>query len=334
VDRYSRQVLLAELGGEGQEKLRAATVTVIGCGALGCAISELLVRAGVGRVRLVDRDIVELDNLHRQLLFDERDVTARLPKAVAAGDKLAHINSEVSVETRVLDVAPHNILPLLDGADLAMDGTDNIETRYLLNDACLERQLPWIYGGAVGTLGMTMSLIPGGPCLRCLFPEPPPPASLPTCDTRGILNTLPVLVASYQVTLALKLLTGRPVSPELMVVDPWEGSHRRLPVARADDCPACVGGRHDFLDGFELTEITRLCGRNAVQVYPVQELGISLECLAAKLEPLGPTENRGHYVSFSSGEQELLVFPDGRTVVQGTTDVVLAKRLFAQYVGS
>ncbi len=332
-DRYSRQTVLAEIGRAGQERLGASSVVVIGCGALGCAIAELLVRAGVGRVRVVDRDIVELDNLHRQLLFDERDVAARLPKAAAAADKLRAINSEVEVEAKVLDVAPHNILPLLHGVDLALDGTDNLETRYLLNDACLDRGRPWVYGGAVGTVGMTMNLMPGGPCLRCLFPEPPPPGSLPTCETRGVLNTLPAMVATCQVTEAIKILTGADVSTDLVVLDPWEGSFRRVPVQRAADCPACGCGRRDFLDGFELTEITRLCGRNAVQIYPVQELGVTLDDLCAKLAALGNATNTGHYVSFATGEHELMIFLDGRTIVHGTTDVVLAKRLHAQYVG-
>jgi len=317
-DRYSRQTVLAEIGREGQAKLGKSSVVVIGCGALGCAIAELLVRAGVGRLRIVDRDIVELDNLHRQLLFDERDVAARLPKAAAAANKLAVINGDVTVEAKVVDVAPHNVLPLLDGVDLVMDGTDNVETRYLINDACLERGVPWVYGGAVGTVGMTMNILPGGPCLRCMFPEPPPPGSLATCDTRGVLNTLPALVASYQTTEAIKLLTGAEVTSELVVVDPWEGSFRRMPVKRADDCPACGQGRHD---------------RNAVQIYPVQELGISLDNLCTKLARLGEAENTGHYVSFRTGDHELMVFPDGRAIINGTTDVVLAKRLYAQFVG-
>jgi adenylyltransferase/sulfurtransferase len=248
--RYSRQAVLEELGQDGQEKLCNSSVVVIGCGGLGCTVVELLTRAGVGRVRIIDRDIVELDNLHRQMLFDEEDARARTPKAVAARARLNRINRDVVIETQVVDLGPANVLSLLHDVDLVLDGTDNTETRYLLNDACLELGVPWIYGGAVGTSGMMMSMVPEGPCLRCIFPEPPVPGSLPACEARGVLNALPVLVASLQATESIKMLTGAGVTSDLVIVDPWQHTFKCLPVPRIDDCPACSQGRRDFLGRF------------------------------------------------------------------------------------
>ncbi|OGQ85133.1 MAG: hypothetical protein A2289_10455 [Deltaproteobacteria bacterium RIFOXYA12_FULL_58_15] len=334
--RYSRQVVLGEIGHEGQKKLCASSVLVVGCGALGCTAAELLVRAGVGLVRIVDRDVVELGNLHRQLLFDEDDVDACLPKAEAARRKLQRINSTVTIDARIVDVAPQNVLPLIDGVNLVVDGTDNIETRYLLNDACLERDIPWVYGGAVGTTGMIMNILPGvGPCLRCVFPEPPPPGSLPTCETQGVLNTLTTTVASQQVSEAIKILTGSPmVSRQLVTIDPWYSKHISIEIQRIPECPACGHGKRDFLDGLELTEITRLCGRNAVQIDPAQDLGVSLEALRDKLTSLGKVEFNGHLVRFWVDDYEVLVFADARAIVRGTTDPVIAKRIYARYIGA
>jgi len=243
-ERYSRQLRLAELGAAAQERLRVARVLVLGCGALGSHLASLLARAGVGSLRLVDRDRVELSNLHRQTLFDEEDVAAAMPKAEAAARHLRRIDSALELEPRVLDATPATIEPLLDGVTLALDGSDNLETRYLLNDACLRRRLPWIYGGVVGTSGMVFVVRPGeGPCLRCLFPTLPPPGSLPTCETHGILPTAPAMVAALQATQAIRILAGADPCTDLCHLDLWRDLWDRIKVARDPSCPACGLGR-------------------------------------------------------------------------------------------
>jgi molybdopterin-synthase adenylyltransferase len=335
-NRYARQELLKELGREAQRRLAESSVLQVGCGALGSVVAELLVRAGVGRLRLADRDVVELVNLHRQLLYDEQDVAQCLPKAEAARRRLLQMNSTVAIEARVADVAPHNVRELLAGVDLVIDGTDNVETRYLLNDACLEAGRPWIYGGAVGVTGMTFNILPGeGPCLRCVFPEPAPPGSLPTCDTLGVLNSLPTLIGALQATEALKILTQpTAASRQLVVVDAWQQSQQTIEVKRDPRCPACAHGRRDFLDGREVTSLTRLCGRNAVQVDPPQELGVELQALQQILSRSLNVEFNGHLLRFWADGLEVLLFPDGRAIVRGTTDPIAAKRVYARYVGA
>jgi len=247
-DRYARQRRLAVFGEDGQARLRSATVLVVGCGGLGGLAAELLVRAGVGRLRLVDPDRVSLVNLHRQILFSEEDAAAHRPKAQSAGERLRRLNSEVQVEAREERLEVGNVRHLLEGVSVVVDGSDNLETRYLLNDACLERGCPWVYGGAVGTTGMTVALgLPGGPCLRCLFPEPAPPNLCPSCVEVGVLGSLPALVASLQVSQALRILVGDLRPGPLLCCDVWEESFRRLPAHRAPDCPACGAGRRDFL---------------------------------------------------------------------------------------
>jgi molybdopterin/thiamine biosynthesis adenylyltransferase len=238
--RYAKQILLKELGPAGQEKLASAAVLIVGCGALGSVQSQLLVRAGVGRMRIVDRDVPELDNLHRQILFDEDDVRARSPKADVAGRKLPKANSTVAVETRVMEVDAENIDGLVADVDLVMDATDNFETRYLINDACVRGRKPWVYGGVIAASGMTMTVVPGrGPCLRCLLPRPPQDGSVPSMETEGVLGTAPVTVAALQVTEAVKLLCGAPPREGLLMIDVWSGSFQTVPVLRDENCPAC-----------------------------------------------------------------------------------------------
>jgi molybdopterin/thiamine biosynthesis adenylyltransferase len=239
-ERYAKQILLKELGPAGQEKLASAAVLIVGCGALGSVQSQLLVRAGVGRVRIVDRDVPELDNLHRQILFDEDDVRARSPKAEVAGRKLPKANSTVAVETRVMEVTAANIDGLVADVDLVLDATDNFQTRYVINDACVRHNKPWIYGGVIATSGMTMSIVPGrGPCLRCLFPQAPEDGTVPTIQTEGVLGTAPVTVAALEVTEAVKLLCGAPPREGLLTIDVWNGSFQAVPVLRDPSCPAC-----------------------------------------------------------------------------------------------
>jgi adenylyltransferase/sulfurtransferase len=333
--RYSRQVLFDRLGTEGQEKLAAGTVLIVGCGALGSMNATLLARAGVGRLRVVDRDVVDLTNLHRQVLFDEDDVAAGLPKAEAAARRLRRVNSTIAVEATVADVTPRNVEALVAGVSLVVDGLDNFETRYLLNDACLAAGKPWIYGGVLGAVGMTMNVLPGaGPCLRCLFPEPPPPGTLPTCDTAGVIGPAPAVVASLQSAEACKILVGSPdVRRDLLYVDVWEGSFRSTRVARAGDCPACGRQRYDFLRRQVVSWAVTLCGRNAVQITPGTPADLPLDRLAADLARVGTVSHNGFLLQFSVGGIDMIIFPNGRAIVKGTTDVETARGLYARYVG-
>jgi molybdopterin-synthase adenylyltransferase len=326
--RYARQLTLAEIGPAGQERLRAASVLIVGCGALGSTQAGLLARAGVGRLRIVDRDVIETHNLQRQLLFDEDDVAARLPKAEAAARRLARINSEVRVEARVLHVSAASLPPLLDGVDVVLDATDNIETRYLVNDACVARGLPWIYGGVLGTSGVTMTIRPGlGPCLRCLFPELPAPGTMPSCETMGVLNTNPSIIAALQVTQALKLIVGAEIAPGLLVAaDPWRLSFRTITVARDPACPCCAGRDFPFLAA--RADAATVLGRGAVQVDPRSPIEVDLAELARRL---GGTST-GLLVQAEVEGYGLTVFADGRTIVKGTTDPELARALCARYL--
>ena len=335
-DRYARQRLLEVFGSDGQDRLAAGTALVVGCGALGSNLASLLARAGVGTLRLVDRDLLDVTNLHRQVLYDEADVAQGLPKAVAAARRLRAINSDVTVHDVVADVSPRTLAPLLEGVDLVLDGTDNFETRYLINDACVSRGVPWVYGGVVGTVGMTLTVLPGeGPCLRCVFPEPPPAGSLPTCDTVGVLNTGPALVAALQATEAIKLWVDRgAVDTKLRHVDLWDGSLRALEVLRADDCPTCVHGDYGFLDESAHSWTTTLCGRNAVQITPPTDSPApDMDRLREQLERVGTVRDNGLLLQARIEGHSLLLFPDGRVVIQGTTDPAEARSLHARFVG-
>jgi len=334
-DRYLRQELLAELGSAGQERLAAARVLVAGCGALGTNQAQLLARAGVGYLRIVDRDVVELSNLHRQVLFLEEDVAGQLPKAVAAARRLAAANSEVRVEPVVADIGQHTVESLLSGCDLVLDATDNLETRYLINDACVKHRVPWVYGGAIGVQGTVMVVRPGeGPCLRCLLPTPPGPGMLPTCDQLGVLNTAPALVAALQVTEAVKLLAGSPALEGVLSVDLWKSEFHRMGLKRDPSCPCCGKGTYAFLTGALGSDTVRMCGRDAVQVMPSAAGQVDLPALAARLSPHGTVENTGHFLKLVAGPHTLVVFPDGRVMVRGTTDEALARSLVARYVGA
>ena len=334
-DRYARQRVLPEIGSGGQEKLLNASIVIIGCGALGSVQAQLLARAGVGRIRIVDRDVLEMNNLQRQVIFNEEDVAAGLPKAEAAARKLRKINSSIEIEGLVEDVTPRNIEGLIADADLVLDGTDNIETRYLINDACIKHRKPWIYGGVIGTTGMTMPVLPNeGPCIRCIFPESPPPGSLPTCDTVGVLNTAPATVASIQVTEAIKLIVGSGASEyRLLNIDLWTGSYRYVPVQKNENCPCCGEGRYDFLNAKEVSWTTTLCGRNAVQISPARAVTLSLDDLSKRLAQAGKVSYNGLLLQFQVSDHELVIFPNGRTIVKGTTDEAVAKSLYAKYLG-
>jgi molybdopterin-synthase adenylyltransferase len=334
--RYARQAVLEVIGPAGQRRLAECTVLIVGCGALGSTQAELLARGGVGKLIIVDRDILELHNLQRQLLFDEQDVRDRMPKAAAAARRLRAVNSAISVEAVVADVTVANVEALLRPADLMLDGTDNFETRYLLNDAAVRLDKPWVYGGVLGTDGTVMAVRPGrGPCLRCLLPEPPGASGLPTCETQGVLNTAVAWVAALQVTEALKLLVGDPTAEhKLHVLDVWRGSITSVSVKRTEECVCCGQRRFEFLTAERGSSTTVFCGRNAVQVTPDRSTSPDFAALGQRLAPLGAVKVNGLVLEVTCGPHRLVVFPDGRVLVMGTTDTAEARSLVAKYIGS
>jgi molybdopterin/thiamine biosynthesis adenylyltransferase len=340
--RYAKQILFHGIGAEGQSRLAHASVLVAGCGALGTALVEGLVRAGVGRIRLVDRDYVELSNLQRQVLFDEDDVTGGLPKAVAAARKLRRINQDVSVEPLVTDIGPDNVLDLFQGVDLVLDGLDNFETRFLLNDASLETGIPWIYAGCLGAHGQTMPIIPQKTaCLRCLIESPPDPGTADTCDTAGIIQPILSAITALQLVNAFKLLVGRidEIEQVLTLVDVWDNSHRKLKLGTAEErqfCPACGLGQRDWLNGERLARSSILCGRNAVQISPAERLRLSLDELAVRLAPVGPILQNAFLLRLEPAgtDFQLTLFPDGRAIIKGTEDPAVARSVYARYVGT
>jgi adenylyltransferase/sulfurtransferase len=340
LDRYSRQVRFPALGERGQRKLLSSRVTICGCGALGTVLANHLVRAGVGRVRIVDRDFIETHNLQRQILFDERDVADNLPKAEAAARKLRLINSSVTIEPVVTDIDHTNILDLVGDADLILDGTDNFETRYLINDAAVKLGKPWIFGGVIGSEGQTMTIVPGEtPCIRCLIETSPPPGMTPTCETAGVLGPAVAVIASFEAIEAIKLLSGAhdARNSELIMVDLWEWSFRRLKVAGLlgkVDCPCCRQRRFEWLDGALGSHTTTLCGRNAVQIATRSAQPLNFAEMASRLAPLGDIRHNAFMLRFATEGHEFTVFPDGRAIIKGTNDIAKARTLYAQFVGS
>jgi molybdopterin-synthase adenylyltransferase len=338
-ERYSRQVLFAGIGAEGQRRLAASHVAIAGCGATGAAAASLLARAGLGTLTLIDRDFVEDSNLQRQVLFDEADALAALPKAEAARRKISLFNSSIQVHARVADLVPGNIHELLHGADLVLDGADNFETRYLINDYSVEQQVPWIYAAALGAYAATVNILPGPSpsqtgCLACLFPEPPAGA-VETCDTAGILNTAVNLIASIQGTEALKFLVGAAgqMRRTLLAIDLW--SNQRSEVSNATPRPGCtVCGQRDFthLRGEGRPHIT-LCGRNSVQIHEHRR-PLDFAAMQRRLEPHGSVRHNSMLLRFERGEHTITLFVDGRALIQGTTDISVARSLYARFIGS
>jgi molybdopterin-synthase adenylyltransferase len=334
--RYSRQILFAPIGSEGQEKLSRARVVIVGCGALGTAQANALVRAGVGRLRIVDRDYVEESNLQRQLLFDEADAAENLPKAVAAERHLCLLNSEVAVEGVVADVDARSIEAHVAGFDLILDGTDNFETRFLINDAALKLGIPWIYGAVVGSYAATLTVLPGRtPCLACVFPQRPQGLQ-ETCDTVGVISPAVVWAAAVQVTEALKILTGqeRDLHGTLFACDIWKNRLQQVKPRLNPECRACQKREFTYLEGDGLSRITLLCGRNSVQIRQPDNRALDLEALRARLERQGPVRANPFLLRFTLDPYELTVFADGRAIVKGTDDPAVARRIYAQYVGS
>jgi molybdopterin/thiamine biosynthesis adenylyltransferase len=339
LDRYIRQIRYAPLGEAGQRRLVESRALVCGCGALGNVLAAMLVRAGVGSVRIVDRDFVETNNLQRKLLFDEDDVARDLPKAVAAAEKLRKANRQVHVEPVVADLNHRNVEELLDGVDVIVDGTDNFETRFLVNDASVRLGVPWVYGGCLGAEGQTMTILPGEtPCLRCLMQECPPPGTTPTCDVAGVLGPIVGVIASIEAVEAIKILSGnrQAVSRNLTVVELWDNRIRQVDVSALReqvDCPACKHGDLPWLAGREGSHTAVLCGRNAVQLtHP--GASVSLDELARQLAGVGQLSRNQFLLRLKVEGYELTVFPDGRAIIGGTDDVATARTVYAKYVGS
>jgi len=334
-DRYSRQVLFPGIGAEGQQRLAESHAVIAGCGALGCAQAMLLARAGIGRLTLIDRDYVERSNLQRQILFDECDAAAALPKAIAAQRRLAAINSGIEIRAIVEDLDVRNIAELFEGAGLILDATDNFETRYLINDWCVQNSVPWIYGAAVGSYGISMPVLPArGACFRCIYPSPPM-GDQPTCETAGVLNPVTTAVGALQAANGLKLLSGHGADLELRIVtlDVWTGAFRSIVQPLRDpDCPCC--GQHDFayLERSRRAPVS-LCGRNAVQIHD-RSRPLDLAQLKVKLGRLGDVRANEFALRFTVEAYDLTIFPDGRAIIKGTTDVGIARGLYSRYIGN
>ena len=340
-ERYSKQILFADFDEQRQKQLLGSRVLLCGCGALGSVLADTLVRAGVGFIRLVDRDFVELSNLQRQVLFDEQDVAGHLPKAVSAALKLRRINSDVTIEPIVADIDYTNILQFAEGVDLILDGTDNFEIRFLINDVSLETGIPWIYAGVIGSHGQTMTIFPEKTaCLRCLIDSVPEPGTTETCDTAGVLGPAVNVVASLEAIDALKILSGQSelVTPTLTILDVWDGSFRNMSVKdlrERSDCPACKRGERVWLSGQEGSQTIVLCGRNAVQVSPQQKSHLKFEDLVQKLKAAGDVEHNPYLLRLilKNPDYEVTVFRDGRAIIKGTEEIGIARGIYSRYIG-
>lgn len=339
--RYSRQSVLPQIGADGQRSLAQSRVLLVGCGALGTVLADIIVRAGVGFLRICDRDFLEENNLQRQVLFDEADLASGLPKAPAAAAKLRRINSQATVEPVVVDVSHENIAALALGADLILDGTDNFEARYLLNDFSVSAGVPWVYGGVIATTGLCLPVVPGvTACLRCVFDEPPPPEQSPSCETAGVLGTAVHVVAALQATEGIKILLGRAgeLVPGLVQIEVWTP---RITTVYAktprSDCPCC--GRRDFawLSGRRGASAAVLCGRDAVQIQPVRNTSRpDLAAIAGRLSGASrrPVIKNEFLVRADVERFNLTVFADGRVIVKGTSDPAVARSIHARYIGA
>ncbi len=329
LERFARQVILPQLGPEGQKRLGEAKVLVVGCGALGSHTAAALLRTGVRRLVLVDRDVVEIHNLHRVALYTEDDVGR--PKAEALAERLKEIDPGAEIDFRVAHLGPREAEALIPGVDLAVDGLDNMETRYLVNDACVKHGVPWIYTAVLATSGVMMPIIPGeGPCLRCLFPNPPPPGTLPTCATYGILGPVPKALGALQASAAIRILVkGKAPLGKLLQLDLWEMESRELEVRRRDDCPTCVRGEYEFLR--ETSRTASLCG-DAVHILPRKEGKLDLEKLSEGLSRIGRVRRGKGVLIFEVEGVSFTLFPDGRAIVKGVKDPGRAQALYDQYI--
>ena len=335
-DRYARQTALRQIGAAGQEKLGKANVVIVGAGALGCMQAQLLCRAGIGHLRLIDRDSVEMNNLQRQLLYTEEDAADHMPKAEAARRRLEEINSSVTLEAVIADLNSSNAEALLKDADLVMDAADNMPTRCLINEVCVKYRIPWIYGGAVGTEGMTMNILPEGPCLCCMTGKShyEGDGRTRTCSTVGVLNSLTSIIASVQCTEAFKILTGSGhIRKGLLFVELWDNETQQIAVEKDPDCPVCGRGEYWYLSHGSGTKVTALCGKDSVQIVPGKPQPADLEALEKKLASLGTVKRTRFCLDFESREASFVLFPDGRAVIRHTDSEGRAKSVYSEYIG-
>jgi Dinucleotide-utilizing enzymes involved in molybdopterin and thiamine biosynthesis family 2 len=333
-ERYSRQILFQPIGANGQQRIRDATVTIVGCGALGSFQAEALARAGIGSLRLIDRDYVDFSNLQRQWLYSEADASSETPKAIAAARRLRDLNRDVQVSSFVADLTPSNAEELLSGCDLILDGTDNFETRYLLNDISVKFSIPWVYGAAIGSYGIVMPVDPAkGACLACVYPEPPA-GPQKTCDVDGVISPATATVAAIQTALAFRMLVGwDDFQPFVQTVDLWKAEFRRMrAVDRDPNCTACVQRQFRFLEGGRRVPVS-LCGRNAVQLHETAR-PLNLSELAERLRPLGDVRVNEFALRMMLPKYQLTFFPDGRAIIKGTTDIALARSIYAKLIGA
>jgi molybdopterin-synthase adenylyltransferase len=337
--RYSRQALFAGIGQDGQKKLEKSRAVIVGLGALGAAASDILARAGVGYLRLIDRDILEMSNLQRQVLYSEQDFRDGLPKAKAAQRRLELVNSDIKIESFVSDVTASNVDELIDDFDVIVDGTDNFETRLLINDIALKKGIPWVYCGVIGASIHSFPILPGEtPCFRCYIGEAPPPGSVETCDTAGVLGPAVLVAVGLACTDVMKILSGKrnDIIQGMQMLDLWAGRHRRFALRSDPKCPTC-SGQYDYLEGRRSVPQVRLCGRNAVQVNPPVRATLDLKQLSEKLAPLGVIDANRFLLRFRPHEWpegEMTVFPDGRAIVKGTDDFSWARSLCARFLGT
>ncbi len=339
-ERYVRQTAFNGIGKAGQEKLTKSRVMILGCGGLGSASASILSRAGIGYLKIVDRDFLELNNLQRQILYEEHDVKEGLPKPIAAQRRISQINSTIHIEPVIADVNRFNIEKLISDVDLVIDAVDNFETRFLLNEACVKHNRTWIYGAAIESYGLTMNIIPGKTaCLRCVMDNLPQPGDVPTCETVGVLGSIVCIIASIQSAEAIKILIGinDEINMQMISIDIWQNSYQAIDVAKENiqkNCPVCNQRSFDFLDGKQGSAFTTLCGRNAVQILPFKEMKIDLAKLAIQLADLGTIKANEYLIRFEIEDFELSIFPDGRTLIKGTTDTGIARSLYSKYVGN
>ncbi len=336
-ERYSRQILFKEIGAEGQEKLLNSRVLLVGAGALGASHTEILARAGVGFLRIVDRDFVELTNLQRQTLYSENDAKERLPKAVAAKNRIVEINSDIEVEAIIADINHSNIEDFIKDVDIVLDGTDNFQIRYLLNEACVKHDKTWIYGAAVSSYGTTMTIFPNeSPCLRCIFEEMPPAGSAPTCETAGVIMPILTSISAIQTTEALKILTGNfnKLHKSLIQIDVWQNDWRKIKLGKPNpDCKVCGEKIFELLDAENADFAAVLCGRDAVQIMPSNASNIDLPNLAEKLKNVGEIKINEYLMRLKVENYELTVFKDARAIIRGTDDASIARSIYAKYIG-
>lgn len=339
-ERYTRQAAFYGIGEAGQQKLANSRVMILGCGGLGSASASILARAGVGYLKIVDRDFLELNNLQRQILYEEHDVKEGLPKPIAAQRRINRINSTIHIDPIMDDVNRFNIEQLISDVDLVIDAADNFETRFLLNEACVKHNRTWIYGAAIESYGLTMNIIPGKTaCLRCVMDNIPQPGSTPTCETVGVLASIVFIIASIQCAEAIKILIDKQdeINKGLVSIDVWQNIYQIIDITKEKiqkSCPVCNQRKFDFLEGKQGSAFTSLCGRNAVQILPFKSIQVDLASLAIKLSNLGIVKVNEYLIRFEIDGFELAIFPDGRMIVKGTTDTGIARSLYSKYIGN